>query len=758
MRGWSLAGTLSVLLFTALPAAPATSAADLPVARAVYDRTVYGDFAVVGNTVTTCPREPGHYPAELCRDAQNRVGSGPSAQNNAYPMAWEDVDADPATYNSSSARLDIPAGARVAYARLTWAGDTGLPASVPCGRGPVRPPGKPARQAVSLRINDRGALVAPEEYTEDEIGSLAYTDHQFYSAHADVTAQFHGITGPSTVSLGNVWTPQGYDCFGGWTLTAVWAFDAPQPAAPARKQVTVYDTYARVLTSKPESQVRVPSIRSAGGLNRAGLSGFEGDWIVTGDRFVVNGHNAGGNDNFFVSAADGQLKPDHANNMSVDARTVDLANDVLPVGETTANVKFTSGFDAYLVSGLVLSSGRPELAVATAVAPAVAHPGDQVTQSVTVTNTGSAPAVDVAVHMDIGTGCDQHIPRLEPGRWAKATCARPAPGADVRPSAQATGKSLIGDQLSASASTALEVVRPGIAVTKSASPGTVLNGQNVGYTIEIRNTGDTPLSNVAVDDKQVNACDKPDAGTLAAGEKKAVQCSVSAGDEGFTNTVTVTGTDKTGKKVSADASAAFTVIHPRIEFSVRPSTRAARVGETVTFTVTVRNPTAIALGGVRVTGTPAECARDIGVLAPQQTVEYTCSIVMRGRLVTALTVTALPYIDGQLVETKVDTVNLTSTVVVSLVEPEAEPRQQQPPPPPSPAQEQAQPPRPPAPPAPPSPPAAPTPPPAPPVVKKTADSERMKNVPVAAFVAGLATLSTFVTVGAISATAARARK
>ncbi|ALG11567.1 hypothetical protein AOZ06_36060 [Kibdelosporangium phytohabitans] len=704
-----------MLLFTALPATP--SSAGQPVAPVNFDQTVYGDFAVIGNTVTTCPREPGQYPVRLCIDAQNRVGTGPSAQNNGYPMAWADVDADPGTFNSSSARLNIPAGARVAYAKLTWAGDTGSPKDIPCGRGPIRPPGSPAQQQVSLKVNDRGSLVGPDKYTEDPIAALANTDHQFYSAHADVTGHFRGMTGPSAVTVGNVWTPQGFDCFGGWSLTAVWMFDTPNPAAPARKQVAVYDTYSRVLTTKPGAQVRLPSIKSAGGLTRVGLAGFEGDWAVSGDQAMVNGHKLGGTGNFFVSAADGQLKPNSPNNMSVDARTVELPGDVFKPRETGVNMTFTSGLDAYLVAGVVLSSGRPELALATSVQPAVAHPGDQVTQSVTVTNTGSAPAVDVLVRMDIGTSCDQSIPRLEPGQGAKATCARPAPADDVQPSARATGTSLIGDQLSATASTSLEVVHPAIAVSKTATPGTVLSGQTVGYAIEVRNTGDTPLSGVAVDDKQVDACDKPDLGTLAAGERKSLQCSISAGEDGITNNVTVIGADKTGKKVAAGASAAFTVIHPRVEFTVRPSSRAARAGETVTFTVTVRNPTPIALGGVRVTGTPSACARDIGTLAPQQTVEYTCSVVMRERLTTSLTVTATPFINGQLAETRRDMVNLTSAVIVSLVEPTPEP----------------------------------------PIVKKSAETSSSQNTPVAAFVAGLATISTFVTVGAISATA-RAKK
>ncbi|CAM3484409.1 DUF11 domain-containing protein [Kibdelosporangium persicum] len=733
MRVWGLLGATSLLFLSA----PVTSAAASPVLPVNFDQTVYGDFVVIGNTVTACPSHPGHHPVKACHDAQNQIGTGPSAQNNGHPMTWADVDADPATYNSSSARLTIPPGARIAYAKLTWAGNTGGPATVPCGRGPARPPGSPKQQQVSLKVNDRGGLVAPERYTEDAPEDLTPTNHQFYSAYADVTGQFRGITGSSVVTVGNVWTPQGFDCFGGWSLTGVWTFDSPHREAPGRKQITVFDAHTRVLTGKARAEARMPSIRSAGGLTRVGVTGFEGDWAVSGDRFLVNGRDAGRSGNFFVSGANGPLDPAKANNMSVDARTVDLENGLPAAGDTGADLAFTSSQDAYLVANVVASSGRPELQVSTSMDKDVAHPGDHVTQSVMVTNTGSAPAVDIRVQAGIGSACEQDIARLEAGQQATYSCTRPAPEDDVKPAAQVTGRSLIDDRLAGSATTFLEVLRPGITVTKTAVPDIVLSGQTVGYTIELRNTGDTALSGVTVDDKQVQACDRADAGTLASGQSETLRCSVNAGDDGFTNEVTVSGTDRAGKKVSANANATFTVIHPRIEFTVRPNTRAARAGETVTFTVTLRNPTSLPLRAVKVTGTPAACARDIGELAPQQTVEYSCSVVMRQRFTTSLTVTATPVVSGQLAEIRQDTISLTSAVVVSLVEPTPEPPGERPrerpgePPALSPAESRAD----------------------SPAVREAAESKPLRNAPVAVYVAGLAAITTFVTIGVISATA-----
>jgi uncharacterized repeat protein (TIGR01451 family) len=292
----------------------------------------------------------------------------------------------------------------------------------------------------------------------------------------------------------------------------------------------------------------------------------------------------------------------------------------------------------------------------------------------------------------------------------KTSCTRAAPDADRQVTAQVSGLSLAGDKLSASATSSLDIIRPAIAATKTASPETVLSGQSVDYTITVRNTGDTPLSGVTLDDKQVDGCDKPELGELAPNAEKVVQCSVVAGDEGFTNTATATGTDKIGKKVFSDGRAAFTVVHPKIDFTVQPSTRAARPGETVVFTVTVGNPTDIPLSGVRVTGTPSQCARDIGDLPPRKSVTYTCQVVMADRLTTELTVTASAAVSS----TRRDTVNKSVSTVISVVPPVVD----QPPP-----------------------------------VKKAAVVPPVPPAPTAMFIAGLAAVSTFVTVGAISATA-----
>lgn len=584
-----------------------------------FDAAVYGDVAVVGNAVLTCPTaaQAGpspKYPVQSCVDGQHRSGSGRGNLNNGHRMMWTDVDTDPATFNSSRALVTIPDGADVAYAKLGWAGN------LRCGDG-LAPPGDPRTQPVTLTVNGESGVVDRFTPVVDDPAGLGHTDHQFHSAEADVTARLVNVRGNAHVTVGNVWTPQGFDCFGGWSLTVVWRFAKASPAAPAQRRVVVHGGHVRLHTSAATVRTRVSPTRSAGGVTRIGVVAYEGDWGTGGDRMLVNGSALGGQDrnNFFVSAADGVVAPAVPNNMSVDARTVSVPSDQLPPGARAAELGFGRDEDAYLVQSLAWSFPLPELTLAVTPPELAARPGDQVTRTATVTNAGDAPAAAVVV-------CGQEIGAVAPHATVARTCTSTAGDTDFRVTTDVHGKSLAGDPLTASAATAVDVLHPALKAVTTASPATVLAGQQVKLSTTITNTGDTPLSGLSAR-SSLGSCGRADTTQLDAGATATVDCTITAGPETAPVNVHVNAHDKLGGPVEASASTQYTVIHPRLTITAAWSADRAADGSSVTVTVTVGNPSALPISDVRVDGEPVSCRRHIPVLEPGQRTTYTCQAV-----------------------------------------------------------------------------------------------------------------------------------
>jgi hypothetical protein len=588
-----------VLLVPLLTPGPPSQAAE--VWHTQFNEAVYGDVTVVGNAVLTCPTPeqagPGpKYPPQSCVDALDRKGQAPSAQNNAHRMSYRDVDADPRTFNSSSANLAIPAGATVAYAKLGWAGDATC-------RDAIAPPGRPQDPVV---LN--GTTISPGRFAIDAPDDLSGTDNTFYSAEADVTP--HVRAGTNTV--GNVWTPQGFDCFGGWSLTVVWKFATATPAAPARRHVAVHGGHVRLPTRKPVLSTPVAPTRPAGGVIRLGITAYEGDWASAGDQMLVNGTSIAGR-NAFVSSAQGAA---HPYNMSVDARTITLDENVLKPGSNAAELTFKRDDDAFLMQSVAWSFPLPELTLRTDPAQPAAHAKDTVRQTATVTNVGDAPAADVKV-------CGQHIGTIAPHATATRTCATVAADDDYPATVAASGISLAGDPLAVDRTSAVDVLHPSLKATTATEPVTALPGQAVKFTTTVTNTGDTPL--FGLNARAAGGC-APMQGQLDPGATSTVDCTAPAGDETGALTSTVVAADKIGGKVEATASVQVKVIYPRLTISAIWSKDRAEDGELVTVTVTVGNPSEHPIDDVRVGGEPAGCRRAFPVLRPRERLTYTCQV------------------------------------------------------------------------------------------------------------------------------------
>ncbi|MEE1815115.1 hypothetical protein PUR59_08815 [Streptomyces sp. SP18ES09] len=376
-----------VLAALGLTAGSLVSAATVPAAADViepfglrYAASLYGDFTTIGNTVVGCPDAPAG-PAARCAAATS--GRGPDGEGTFVTRRIDAAGTGSAAFGSSTGHVRIPAGARVAYARLSWGGNDGtyrgpggapLMRCAPTGADAGRSPGDPTTTAPVLRVGSGAAVpVSLDSVVADPADTAG---PHYYTGESDVTAAFAGVSATDArVAVGNVWAPSGKGCAAGWSLTVVHAFPGPDPVkAPERRDVRIYGGHVLQRPASPATTITVDGFHRAPGTVRAGVTAYGGDRSTPGDRFLVNGRTVlaprtGDTDNFFSGENDGALSPRLAHNLSVDAKTFDVPAGVVEPGATTADLAFTTGGDPYVPTGLALSVPVPDLEIPRTATP-----------------------------------------------------------------------------------------------------------------------------------------------------------------------------------------------------------------------------------------------------------------------------------------------------------------------------------------------------------------------------------------------------
>ncbi|MDG4860932.1 hypothetical protein P8605_22650 [Streptomyces sp. T-3] len=392
--------------------APASAVVVEPFAKR-YDEALYGDFITFGNAVLDCPATPPD-DATRCRAAQ---AGTTTENNNQFAMQYTNTAGfTTAVMNSSTGQVQIPPGAKVAYARLFWGGNDG---TYKLGRNQIKycdtagpatsPAGDPLTTKPLIRVGtgaETPVTVQNAVRTPPETGGPHY-----YTAEADVTSVFAGAaTGvPVPVAVGNVWAPTGKGCVGGWSLTVVYKYDAPNAQyAPERRNVYIYGGHVVQRSADPDTTITVDGFYRAGtDPVRASVTAYEGDSNVAGDSFLVNSTNipeptTGATNNFFNSHADGCLNPCDNNNFSIDTENFEIPKGVIPEGATSAKLTFRTKGDTYVPSALAFSVPVPDLEITKKAAPAKVAPGDKVTYTITAKNIGGVdyPGAKLADELD----------------------------------------------------------------------------------------------------------------------------------------------------------------------------------------------------------------------------------------------------------------------------------------------------------------------------------------------------------------------
>ena len=127
-----------------------------------------------------------------------------------------------------------------------------------------------------------------------------------------------------------------------------------------------------------------------------------------------------------------------------------------------------------------------------------------------------------------------------------------------------------------------------ITIEKSAVDPEVVTGGTATFTISVRNTGTTDLTDVIVDDPGYSQCDVTYT-FLPVGEQRTSSCSVTDVTADFTNAVDVTATDTLDETLTDDSSADVTVLVPSFTVAKTPDGETVTLNDDIDFTVRIEN-------------------------------------------------------------------------------------------------------------------------------------------------------------------------
>jgi uncharacterized repeat protein (TIGR01451 family) len=252
--------------------------------------------------------------------------------------------------------------------------------------------------------------------------------------------------------------------------------------------------------------------------------------------------------------------------------------------------------------------------------------GSTVTFTIALTNTGNVTLSSVLVTDTLAPNCNRNVGLLTSGQSQTYTCARTNVTGDFTNTAQTTGVyTATNTTVNDSDSALVDVVNPGIALSKSPDAQSLLSGATANFTISVTNTGDVNLANVTVNDALAANCNRNFA-TLNSGQSQSYACALANVTGDFINTAVVAGSTPLNTTVVATDTAAVDVIGPAVTLEKTPDTQIVVSGTTAAFTLAVTNTGDVVLTNVIITD-PASpnCNTTFPSLAVGQSQSFACN-------------------------------------------------------------------------------------------------------------------------------------
>jgi uncharacterized repeat protein (TIGR01451 family) len=223
--------------------------------------------------------------------------------------------------------------------------------------------------------------------------------------------------------------------------------------------------------------------------------------------------------------------------------TADVTNTVVVSGTSPAGIIVTDNDTAFV------DVVRPAIEIAKTPDTQTVLSGSTVTFAITVTNSGDVPLAAVTVSDPQAPDCARSLGTLNPGGQGSYLCTLANVSADLTNTAAVSGSPPAGAAVTASDTAFVGVIRPAIEIAKTPDRQWVSRGSPATFTIAVTNTGDVPLTSVAVADPRVPACART-IGTLSPGAWTSYPCTVGEVTENLTNEATVSGTPPLGGPVT----------------------------------------------------------------------------------------------------------------------------------------------------------------------------------------------------------------
>ncbi len=208
---------------------------------------------------------------------------------------------------------------------------------------------------------------------------------------------------------------------------------------------------------------------------------------------------------------------------------------------------------------------------------------------------------------------------------------------DVTNVAKVTAKDGAGREVGDSDSAFVALIHPGIKVEKSVDKSQIAPGEEVNFTISVKNPGDVALTDFTIEESLPECALAMASGDNGNGifeplETWVYTCSMRPMDD-VTNVVRASGRDPLGRLWSDEASASVDVVKPALALVKEADKHAVYPGESVHFTLRVRNQGNVQLSQVKVTDSMSQCnlSRPSGDngnrrLDPGEEWVYTCRV------------------------------------------------------------------------------------------------------------------------------------